>query len=217
MLPKVNQTLHIQVNSIDEEEAKQEYKSRIADITDTYISMEVPINEQTGKLKHLYYGDELSIFFITDGGVKNYFNSSVLGFSDDVIRLVQIIKPEPESITKVQRRNFLRVPAELEIAVKLSDQYQFVAMTYDVGGGGISFLCDGHIPAVPGQFISCWLLVPFKNGQIEHIPFKSEIVRVKTLESGKQQVMLRYTEISDRDRQKVIRYCFERQLDFRKR
>ncbi|WP_163855684.1 flagellar brake protein [Paenibacillus elgii] len=217
MLPKVNQTLFIQINSIDEEEAKQEYKSRIADVSDAYISMEVPMNDKSGKLKRLYPGDELSVYFITEGGVKNYFISSVLGFSDDVIRLVLIKKPDPESITKVQRRNFLRVPAILEIAVKFSEQLQFVSLTDDVGGGGISFLCEGYVPVESGHTVECWLLVPFKNGQIEHVPFKSEIVRVRELETGKKQVMMRFSEITDRDRQKIIRYCFERQLDFRKR
>ncbi|KPV55489.1 glycosyl transferase [Paenibacillus sp. A3] len=217
MLPKVNQTLFIQINSIDEEEAKQEYKSRIADISDAYISMEIPMNDKSGKLKRLYPGDELSVNFITEGGVKNYFNSSVLGFSDEVIRLVLIKKPDPESITKVQRRNFLRVPAILEIAVKFSEQLQFVSLTDDVGGGGISFLCEGYVPVESGHTVECWLLVPFKNGQIEHVPFKSEIVRVKELETGKKQVMMRFSEITDRDRQKIIRYCFERQLDFRKK
>ncbi|KZE77210.1 glycosyl transferase [Paenibacillus elgii] len=217
MLPKVNQTLFIQINSIDEEEAKQEYKSRIADVSDAYISMEVPMNDKSGKLKRLYPGDELSVYFITEGGVKNYFISSVLGFSDDMIRLVLIKKPDPESITKVQRRNFLRVPAILEIAVKFSEQLQFVSLTDDVGGGGISFLCEGYVPVESGHTVECWLLVPFKNGQIEHVPFKSEIVRVKELETGKKQVMMRFSEITDRDRQKIIRYCFERQLDFRKR
>ncbi|MFD0680948.1 MULTISPECIES: flagellar brake protein [unclassified Paenibacillus] len=217
MLPKVNQILHIQINSIDEEEAKQELKSRISDISDSYISMEVPLNEKTGRLKRLYVGDELSAYFITDGGVKNYFTSSVLGFSDDVIRMVHIRKPEPDAITKVQRRSFLRVPAELEMAVKFSEQLQFIAVTDDVGGGGISFICDGYIPLASQQIVSCWLLAHYRNGQIEHIPFNGELVRVKQLESGKQQVMMRFAEISDRDRQKIIRYCFERQLDFRKR
>ncbi|WP_171655833.1 flagellar brake protein [Paenibacillus foliorum] len=217
MLPKVNQILHIQINSIDEEEAKQELKSRISDISSSYISMEVPINEKTGRLKRLYVGDEMSAYFITDGGVKNYFTSSVLGFSDDVIRMVHIKKPEPDAITKVQRRSFLRVPAELEMAVKFSEQLQFIAVTDDVGGGGISFICDGYIPLDNQQIVSCWLLANYRNGQIEHIPFNGELVRVKQLESGKQQVMMRFAEISDRDRQKIIRYCFERQLDFRKR
>ncbi|TDF99322.1 flagellar brake protein [Paenibacillus piri] len=217
MLPTVNQILYIQVNSIDEEEAKQEHKSRIADVNQGYISMEVPLNEKTGRLKRLYVGDELSAYYITEGGVKNYFTSSVLGFSDDVIRLVMIKKPEPETITKVQRRNFLRVPAELEIAVKFSEQLQFTALTDDVGGGGISFICDGYIPLAAQQTVSCWLLANYRNGQIEHIPFKGELVRIKPLETGKQQVMMRFAEISDKDRQKIIRYCFERQLEFRKR
>jgi c-di-GMP-binding flagellar brake protein YcgR len=216
LLPKVNQTLHMQVNSIDEEEAKIEYKSRIADVTDEAVVMEVPLNERSGRLKRLYMGDELSAYFVTRDGVKNYFHTSVIGFQEDVIRLVLIKKPEPESITQVQRRSFLRVPAELEIAVKFSDQLQFVALTDDVGGGGISFICDGYIPLSVNYTISCWLLVPYKAGTIEHVPFKGEIVRVKVLETGKQLAMMRFVEISDRDRQKLIRFCFERQLDFRK-
>jgi c-di-GMP-binding flagellar brake protein YcgR len=217
LLPKINQILYIQINSIDEDEARQEYKSRIADVNDRQISMEIPINEKTGRLKRLYFGDEMSAYYVTDGGVKNYFTTSVLGFTDDVIRLVQIKKPELGDITKVQRRSFLRVPAELEMAVKFSEQLQFIALTDDVGGGGISFICDGYIPLASQQIVSCWLLAHYKNNQIEHISFKGELVRVKPLETGKQQVMMRFAEISDRDRQKIIRYCFERQLDFRKK
>ncbi|TBL79773.1 flagellar brake protein [Paenibacillus thalictri] len=217
MLPKVNQILYIQVNSVDPDEASKQFKSRIADVSETAIGMEIPIDEKTGKLKRLYPGDEMNAYFITDGGVKNYFNTTVLGFTDDVIRLVLIKRPDPETITKVQRRNFLRVPAELEIAVKYSDQLKFVTLTDDVGGGGISFLCDGYIPLHNQQIVSCWVLIHYKNNQIEHVPFNGEIVRVKQLESGKQQVMMRYSEITDRDRQKIIRYCFERQLDFRKK
>lgn len=216
MLPKINQVLHMNINSIDEEEAKQEYKSRISDISNDYITMEVPLSEKTGRLKRLFVGDELSVYFLTDGGVKNYFTTTVLGFREDVVRMVLIKKPEPEAITKVQRRSFLRVPAELEIAVKMTEQIQFVTMTDDVGGGGISMLCEGNIPLKSQDTLSCWLLLPFKSGKVEHAPFKGEVVRVKPLESGRQQVMMRFADITDKERQKVIRFCFERQLEFRK-
>jgi c-di-GMP-binding flagellar brake protein YcgR len=217
LLPKVNQILHIQVNSIDDEEYRIEYKSRIADVTDRSIVIEIPMNEQSGRLKKLYYGDELNTFYIGQGGVKHYFTTSVIGFREDVIRLVELHKPEPEAITQVQRRSFLRVPAELEIAVKVSDQFQFIGVTDDVGGGGISVVYDGQIPLAINTIISCWLLVPYKNGNIEHIPFSGEVVRVKQLETGKQLAMVRFVEILDRERQKLIRFCFERQMDFRKR
>ncbi|MEW9699018.1 flagellar brake protein [Paenibacillus sp. SI8] len=217
LLPKVNEILHLQVNSIDDEETAVEYKSRIADITATAIVIEVPLNEKTGRLKKLYMGDELSTYFLAQGGVKHYFTTSVTGFREDVIRLVELKIPEPESITQVQRRSFLRVLAELEIAVKLSDHIQFVAITEDVGGGGISFICEGHILLGVQVPISCWVLVPFKNGVIEHVQLKGEIVRVKKLETGKQLAMVRFVDITDRDRQKLIRFCFDRQMDFRKR
>ncbi|WP_405460211.1 flagellar brake protein [Paenibacillus sp. HJGM_3] len=217
MLPKVNSVLYLQVNSIDEDEAKQEYKARIADVNANYISMEVPIHTSTGKLKRLYAGDQISAYFVTDGGVKNYFNSVILGFKEEVLRLVLLKPPEPGQITQVQRRNFLRVPAELELAVKLSEQMQFLATTEDVGGGGVSFYCDGRIPLAKHDSLNSWLLTPYKNGQVEHANFTGEVVRTKPLETGKQIVMMSFTDIQDVERQKIIRYCFERQLDFRKR
>lgn len=215
MLPKISQLLYLQINSIDDEEAKQEFKSRISDIRDTYMFIEVPMNERTGRLKRLYVGDELSVYFITEGGFKNYFTTSVLGFREDVIHQVVIKKPDLESITKVQRRNFLRVPAELEISVSASDSNKFLAVTEDVSGGGISFLCEKDTSIQQNAQISCWLLLNYKNGKVDHIAFKGEVVRIKPLEI-KKLCMVQFAEITDRDRQKIIRYCFERQIDFRK-
>jgi c-di-GMP-binding flagellar brake protein YcgR len=215
--PKINQTLFLQLNSIDEEESKQEYKTRIADIQEQYIAMEIPIHEKTGRLKRFYAGDELSVYFISEGGVKNYFTTSVLGFKEDVVRLVVIKRPQEEAITQVQRRNFLRVPAELEVAVRVSDNIRFLGITEDVSGGGISFFCEKQVPIQQGNETDCWLLLMYKNGKVDHVSFKGELVRVKPLETRQQLVMLRFTDIKEGERQKIIRYCFERQLDFRKK
>ncbi|MFD2611992.1 flagellar brake protein [Paenibacillus gansuensis] len=217
LFPRISQILHIQVASLDEEESRQEYKTRVSDIHDNYISIEIPMNEATGRLKKLYIGDDLSVVFITEGGVKNYFNSYVLGFKEDGIRQVIIKKPDMDAISKIQRRSFLRIQAQLEIAVHLSGGVRFLALTDDVGGGGISFLCDPQWPLKMGGRLSCWLLIPYKNGTVEHANFTAEIVRVKPLETGKQLIMLKFIEISDTERQRIIRYCFERQLDFRKK
>jgi len=217
MLPKVNQLLYIQIASSDEEEAALEYKTRIADENETELFIEIPVQENTGKYKRLFLGDELSAYYLLEDGVKHYFNSHVLGFQEDVVRLIRIRKPEADSITKVQRRHFLRVSTELELAVQLSSRVRFIGLTDDVGGGGISFLCDGKWPMTQGTVLDCWLLVPYKNGSLEHAQFKAEVVRVKKLESGRNQVMVRFNSITDGERQKIIRYCFERQLEIRKK
>ncbi|RUT47972.1 glycosyl transferase [Paenibacillus anaericanus] len=217
LFPKVNDFVYIQVASVDKNEVNKECKSRIADIEEESFLIEVPMDMKSGQSKRLFLGDELSVYFLTEGGIKHYFNTYVLGFADDVVKLIRIRKPEPESITKIQRRDFLRVVAELEIAVKLKDNTRFLAYTDDVGGGGVSYLTDENYNLSEGDTLECWLLVPYKTGTIEHVPFEAEVVRSKKLESGRWITMLKYLSISDFERQKLIRYCFERQFDFKNR
>ncbi|MCR2803039.1 flagellar brake protein [Paenibacillus soyae] len=218
MLPKVNQMLHYQIASSDESEAALEYKSRIADEEGEAFLIEYPLSEKTGRLKRMFLGDELSVFFVSSDGVKHYFDSHVLGFKEDgLLRLVKIMKPDPERMTKVQRRSFLRMPAALDLAVKLSNHERFVCQTDDVGGGGISFICEGKWNLRVESQVDCWLLIPYKNGTIDHAPFQGEVVRINELETGRKQVMMKFVMINDSERGKIIRYCFEKQLEYRNR
>jgi len=217
LYPKINEYLYIQVASSDAAEAEVEYRSRIAETEDDAFLIEIPMQESDGRLKRLFMGDELSVYFITEGGIKNYFNTHVLGFKEDVIRMVRIQKPEADSIFKIQRRSFFRVNADLELAVKDSFGKRFLVRTDDIGGGGTSFLVDHQVKLEVGAKLSCWVLVPYRNGSIEHVDFEGEVVRIKKLENGRQLAMLKFVAITDNERQKIIRYCFERQFDFRNR
>lgn len=217
MYPKINEYLYIQVASSDAAEAEAEYRSRIAETEDDAFLIEIPMQESNGHLKRLFMGDELSVYFITEGGIKNYFNTHVLGFKEDVIRMVRIQKPEADSIFKIQRRSFFRVNADLELAVKDTFGKRFLVRTEDIGGGGTSFLVDNQVKLEVGTKLSCWVLVPYRNGSIEHVDFEGEVVRIKKLENGRQLAMLKFVAITDNERQKIIRYCFERQFDFRNR
>lgn len=215
MQPKIGQELFLHITSIDENEANILYKSRIADMDKDTMSIEVPIEVHSGRFKPLFSGDNLSVHFISDGGVKNYFNSEVIGSKEDGVRLVVLKRPAPDAISREQRRNFLRVPAQMEIAVQ-ADALQFVGMTEDLSGGGISFMCEKLYDLREGQLLSCWLLLTFRSGQIEHIPFIVEVVRMKDYSDLQQLVMAKYVDITESDQQKIVRFCFERQLDFRK-
>ncbi|WP_179014135.1 MULTISPECIES: flagellar brake protein [unclassified Paenibacillus] len=217
MYPKVNDLVYIHVASVDKKVQEKEYKSRIADDDEDSFLIEVPIESGTGRLKRLVIGDELSVYFLSEGGIKNFFNTYVTGFADDKVQMIRIRKPEPETITKIQRRDFLRVVADLEIAVRMKDNARFVTYTEDVGGGGVSFKCDSKYKLSQGDQLYCWLLIPYKNGSIDHVPFEAEIVRIKKLETDRLIAMLKLVSISDMERQKIIRYCFERQFDFKNR
>ncbi|WP_249902320.1 flagellar brake domain-containing protein [Paenibacillus sp. PK3_47] len=217
MYPKINEYLYIQIASSDAAEAEIEYRARIADMEDEAFLIEIPMQVGNGRLKKLFVGDELSIYFMTDGGIKNYFSTHVVGFKEDVIRMVRLRKPPADSIFKVQRRSFLRVNADLELAVKDALGGRFLVRTDDLGGGGTSFLSDGKINVKVGDKLSCWIMLPYRNGSTEHANFEGEVVRIKELENRRSLTMLKFSAISDQERQKIIRYCFERQFDFRNR
>lgn len=217
LYPKINEYLYLQVASSDAAESEVEYRARIADMEEDTFLIEIPMQESNGRLKKLFVGDELSVYFLTEGGIKNYFNTHVIGFKEEVIRMVRLHKPAVESIFKIQRRSFFRVNAELELAVKDSLGSRFLVRTEDIGGGGTSFLSDAKITLKVGDKLACWLLVAYRNGSTEHVNFEGEIVRIKKLETGRNLVMLKFSSISDSERQKIIRYCFERQFDFRNR
>ncbi|MDQ0492037.1 flagellar brake protein [Paenibacillus brasilensis] len=218
MFPKINDVLYIQVAGNDHKDELFEFKSRIAEEDSQNFLIEIPMSQTSGHLKKLFLGEELSIFFMSEGGIKNYFNTHVTGFKEDVLRMVRIQKPEPDSISKIQRRNYLRVKANLEIAVKYGvNESRFVAETHDVGGGGVSFQTQEAQQLEEGESLSCWILVPYKNGTLEHVSFQSEVVRIQEMENGRRLIMLKYEKIADQERQKLIKYCFEKQLEFRER
>lgn len=215
MYPKINEVLYIQIASADEKEAGKEFKSRIADEDQNSFLIEVPMQQGSSRLKRLYFGEELSIYYMNEEGVRHFFNTYVTGFEEDVVRLVRIRKPQADDITKIQRRSFLRVRASLEIAIQAADLNRAVALTDDIGGGGLSIFGESGFSISEGQKLNCWLLVPYRNSTIEHVPFEAEVVRIKTLESGRLLHMLKFTQITDSERQKIIKFCFERQLEYR--
>jgi c-di-GMP-binding flagellar brake protein YcgR len=191
-------------------------RSRIADVDNQSIYIEIPLDEKSRKLYRSQMGEKFQLYFFTDDGVKHLFSSSVTGFRKDTVPLVAIRKPEPEEITKDQRRSFLRVEANLEVAVRIGDKLRFVAVTEDVGGGGVSFICERKWPIVPNGILTCWLLLIYKGGSIAHARFEGEVVRVLPVEPDRNLIMMRFQDIVDSDQQKIIRFCFERQLDKRK-
>ncbi|WP_027084984.1 flagellar brake protein [Cohnella panacarvi] len=216
MLPKINQTMYIQTVNELPDTPTLTLRSRVADLDENNIHIEVPLDEKSRRYYRAEAGETLQLYFFTAEGVKHQFTSQVTGFRKDTVNLVSIRKPNLDEISKDQRRSFLRVEANLELAVRMSDRLKFVAVTEDVGGGGVSFICDRKWPIVQNAVLDCWLLLTYKGGSITHANFEGEVVRVLPVEPDKHLIMMRFKEIADSDQQKIIRYCFERQLDKRK-
>lgn len=217
MLPKINQTTFLQPITTTDEEPASTLRSRVADMDDDSIWLEIPLDEKSRRYYRPQVGEQFRIFYFTQNGVKQVFHTEVTGLRKESITLISVRKPSPEAIQSEQRRSFLRVEAQLELAVRAGDKVRFTALTDDIGGGGLSFRTDSMWPMVPGTSLSCWLLIHYRNGNLEHAKFEGEVVRVVPVTPDKNLVMVRFQDIQEAEQQKIIRYCFERQLDMHKR
>lgn len=214
MLPIIGQVIQLKVESLDGLDANTVLKSRIADIKNKSYLIEIPLDDK-GNFRSLQIGDQLSVSYMTEEATY-YFHTHVIDkIVDNNIPLLKIGRPSASEISKIQRRSFLRVAAELDVAIRFAGDRRFVAVTKDISGGGMSLIVEENVPLQKDDELDIWLLINFRNGGIEHVPVKGTVVRTVSEEVG-LLVMIRFTEVSEIDRQKIVRYCFERQLELRK-
>lgn len=221
-LPQVGQVVNMKPVLPSCNGGGETYKSRVADVDEETIAIEVPIQVGTGRTGTYAEGAEWIVWYVAVDGARMEFRAPLVGTRDENIRLWLIGKPDREHMNRVQRRHFVRVSAEFEIAVKLNDKVRgchFLARTVDVSGGGLAFVCPDRHLLREGDQLDLWLCLAGKAGAVAHARAAGEVVRVNVPDEPGQDVLVsvKFTDISEGDRAKVIRACFERQLEMRKK
>lgn len=213
MLPSVNDMLYILPSSSQD---RIEYKARVSELDEEHIWIEIPLQEKTGKYGLFPEGEMIEVTFNTQDGTKGLFLTKVSGKRDDGIRMLSILKPNPDHVSKMQRRSFLRVDAKLEVAVRTENGTRIVVHSEDISGGGASIIVENKWALQQGQHLECWAVIPQKNEELEYITFVAEIVRVQERNDKYSVIMLKFTDIQETAQQKIVRFCFDRQLQIHK-
>lgn len=218
LTPGISDIIRMSILTEDRSEANKTFKSRVEDVQENSLTIEIPLDENNGKVRAFPIGTELSCYYWGPDGSRYLFRSTVLRRENGDFPTITISFPPKESIQRIQRRNYLRVPASVEVAVKGTGEklYHFIAKTQDVSGGGIAISCKEQYLIQVGNLLNCWMVVPLRSG-LEYIPFVGKVVRVTQpkVPGGEQTVSLMFKQIKEPDREKLIRYCYERQRAMR--
>ncbi|MFD2371797.1 flagellar brake protein [Brevibacillus sp. GCM10020057] len=220
LLPRVGQTIRLVFTSSSDDTRRQTFKSRVVDLKDGVASIELPTSEKTGRTGLFGAGDACEVWYVGENGSCYEFHSAIIGRQIEHIPVLFLQLPPKEEIHRTQRRNYLRIEFTLEIAVKLEDpirSYHFLARTIDISGGGMSFSCDETYRIQPGDNLKVWIAMPSKTGQVQHAYAVMEVVRQKPAEKKgmHQWIFGKFVQISEQDRAKVVRACYNRQLELR--
>jgi len=222
LLPRIGQTIRLIFTGSFEDARMSTFKSRVVDLKDDIASIELPTSEATGRTGLFGAGEACEVWYKGEDGSRYEFQSSIIGRQSEHIPMLFLQLPPKEDIQRTQRRNYLRIDSSLDIAIKLDDpirSYHFVARTVDISGGGLSFTCDESYRIQPKDSLHVWIAMPSKSGQVQHAYAVMEVVRQKAAEKQglHQWVSGKFVQISEQDRVKVVRACYERQLELRKK
>ncbi|EHQ91598.1 flagellar brake protein [Desulfosporosinus youngiae] len=186
------------------------YRSRVEEMGERLLSVGVPI--ENGELVPVREGTKVKVTF--------WDETAAYSFEGKIMQRIAVPFPIfvlvlPDTVAKVQRRDFVRVPATFPITFRmvtregLSDSFK--AVTLDLSGGGMRFSTKERIENKSLLFVQFSL----PHGEIQT---PASVCRVVSIEDTKQySVSVKFHEISERERDKIIRCVFDIQRAMRKK
>ncbi|MDQ0337765.1 c-di-GMP-binding flagellar brake protein YcgR [Caldalkalibacillus uzonensis] len=213
---KVGDMLFMQPRSEDEPET---YKARIVDLKERHICIEIPMRKGGEGLGFFPQGTELDVWFTGRDQLRYQFVSQVAGRKMERIPLTLLTHPNPETIVRIQQRQFFRVPCHADVQLYVHDDqtHPLSATTVDLSGGGMAFVLAGEQQLQVEDEVKWELFLPSMNGS--SVSGRAVVKRVIPPEDKglPYKYSLAFTEIAEQGRQQIIRYCFQRQLELRKK
>ncbi len=201
-------------NRVEIEREDGYYKSIIQDIKDDSLYISIPVSE--GSYLPLHENEQITGLYFNGRDILK-FTTIVTGRKIDKILMLKIKKPE--SYKKVQRRSFVRINVLLDTCCACMNKTKelkditkgqfngnldvefFNATILDLSGGGAKLSSKREL--FLGEIII--MSIPFDE---ETITLKSKIVRKEKDDNNVTIYGVKFIEVDDRNREKIIRFIF---------
>ena len=189
---------------------KGQYRSRIEEVGERLLSIGAPFDQ--GELVPLREGTKVRVTF--------WDESASYSFEGEIMQRIAVPIPlfilvMPDTLEKVQRRDYVRIAVSFPVTFRmvtregLSEPYK--AIMLDLSGGGMRF--STKEPVEIYSLLYAQFSLP--NERLE-IPVR--VTRAEKIEDTKQySVSVKFHEISERERDKIIRCVFDIQRAIRKK
>lgn len=186
------------------------YRTRIEEVGERLLMVGAPF--ENGELVPLHEGTKVKLVF--------WDETAVYSFEGKIMQRIAVPVPMfvlelPDTFDKIQRRNYVRVPALFPVIFRmvtregLSDFFN--ATMIDLSGGGMRFTTKERIEDKSLLYVQ----ISLPTGEIQ-TPVR--VIRVEKIEETKvYSVSTEFYEISERERDKIIRCVFDKQRAMRKK
>ncbi|WP_280768248.1 flagellar brake protein [Salipaludibacillus daqingensis] len=213
---KIGNIIHLELNNPDEE--KKRFKSKILDHDNGQVFIDYPVDQKTKKPSFFLEGTEVRVWFMGKDQAIYLFQTEVVGKYEKKFPMLVLKDPGKEEYIRIQRRQYVRVDTNIDVAVysSINKFTPFTTVTADVSGGGMALVLPEDHSISSEDIITTWLALPYQSGEMNYLEVRARAIRIFK-ERGRIKGSFEFVDTGELDRQKIVRYCFERQLALKKK
>ncbi|MEC5422445.1 flagellar brake domain-containing protein [Virgibacillus sp. C22-A2] len=195
------------------------YRCKVIEKNEKYLFIDYPIDTETKKTAYLSKGTKLSATYIGN-------DQSIYNFRTEIVKKVKLVVPalaiplpDDDKVQRIQRREFVRIDTAIDVAIHSATNSiaPIVTVTSDISGGGVSIIIPRGRTLEEGSKVTMWIVLHMHSGQYKYITAEAEVVLLKSINNTIQTASLKFTDITKQAQQTIIRYCFEKQRETRKK
>ncbi|MFS0560256.1 flagellar brake domain-containing protein [Terribacillus sp. 179-K 1B1 HS] len=217
---KIGSTLLLEITDVSNSEKWLRYRSKVIDLTDDEIYIGYPINEKTKRTDIFPVGTVFKALYVTEDDNAYTFVTTIKGKEMLKVPALMLSMPKEGEIRKIQRRQYVRISACTDVALYSEEREinPVSSITLDISGGGLSMLLPENHGFQEKMKVKLYIAYTLQKDGPAFLTAPGHIVRIARNEkSGKILASIQFDNIQERDRQAIIRFCFERQREQRKK
>jgi c-di-GMP-binding flagellar brake protein YcgR len=213
----IGDTIILEPKSSSEEE---KYRCKLVERKGEHLFIDYPISMKTSKTVFLLDGTQLKGSFLGRDNTVYLFETEVQGRVLQTIPMIKLSYPGKEQLIRVQRRQYVRVDTTVDVAVHPTNAEfsPFVTITSDISAGGAALILPSNTKLNPEIMINCWIVLPMLSGDYHYMTLKARVIRIIPGQNGERDKMpIEFIDITENERQLLIRFSFERQLNLKRK
>lgn len=212
----IGMTIILEKSQLDQPET---YRCKLMDVRDGILYIDYPVNIYTNRIDYLINGTNFRGTFVGKDQNTYLFNTEIQGRVRENIPLLLLDYPGDEYLEKIQRREYVRVSLSTKVNVQpINNEFTpFTALTTDISAGGAAIIVPQNLKIDTHTNLILQFTFEMRNREVCELPIQVQVKRIVEVLNNRKKVSVEFTEITEAERQILLRYCFERQLEERNR
>ncbi|GLG00836.1 flagellar protein [Alicyclobacillus hesperidum subsp. aegles] len=209
--PSIGGGVRIRTNSQD----SKYYKSRVADVDEQCLYVDVPVDPITGKEFEVHVDESVVVEYTVSETEVYRYTAHIQGLSYIPTPAIRLDHPaHATDLERIQRREFFRISLDVPVTVACERLGKEVTLqSIDISGGGIAVMAKSVIDLRVNDTVKISVVLPYIHYNLRTT---CQVVRIQTETNGMMTLSMRFIDISERERDQVIRYTFMRQRALRR-